>query len=164
MNEYFVPETIWPCWAYALKRVGKSDLLTAHWVHEEMPKLLSPYHSHGQIFTGDILVWRMHDAVTDFHPVGLTDGPPSSVLHSRCKYDYHAAVCEQLQDGGYIVSDMVPGVDESPVPFMIRFRKLSELSCPDFVLSFKEQNEYTTGESCAQSLLQELAQTPIREN
>lgn len=129
MEEVTIPELIWPCWAYALARVGKRGLLSSVWIHDVMPKILEKYNPDYPV-VGGIIVWKHKEPETVYMPVRiLEDG---RIISKKIAYDYHAAVYE----GEGYVTDMVK--DESgDIPFIIRMRELEQLSIPDYMIQFK---------------------------
>lgn len=118
-------ETIYPCWTYALRRIGRSDLLNMQWLDDKMPELLVPYK--GVAGQGDLAVWQNEEASSIHKPVVITK--TGMIISRRLKYNYHAAVCE----GNGLVSDMV-APDDADIPFEIRIRPLSEIRKPDFII------------------------------
>ncbi len=133
MDRIFIPETVWPCWAYALKRVGKSEYLTEQWIHNKMPKILEEFSSSKTIRKGDILVWKNNTPLHGSFPVGFID---ENIVWSKVKYDYHAAVYEGCVKDVLLVSDMVVNDGSDVIPFIIRIRPLDDISAPNFVLRY----------------------------
>lgn len=127
MKDVLIPETIWPCWAYAIRRIGANIRLSEKWVYEDMPKLLQKYNEDAQ--TGDILVWKGHKSEKEFLPCNITK--QGNIIYKYIKYDYHAAVYE----GDFLVSDMIVGIDKDwSIPFIIRMRNMEDLSRPNFII------------------------------
>lgn len=128
-------ETVYPCWAYALARVGKKDLLTWEWINKEMQnEYLDDYGKYKNgLFIGDILVWRnpKEEQGHFYCPVTISH----NIIWEKISYCYHACVFE----GNGLITDMVKTDGNFELPFIIRMRRLSDLSEPDFVIRFTEQ-------------------------
>lgn len=133
MNDVVIPALIYPCWAFALERVGKKDLFSLKWLEKDMPKLLIEYSTGFDYIpkSEDILVWKNMDknASEKFYaPVNLSDG---NIVSEAIQYECSVGVYE----GNGLVSDMV-AIDGNTIPFVIRMRKLAQLSQPDFYIRF----------------------------
>lgn len=133
MDKIFIPETVWPCWAYALKLIGKSEYLTAQWIHNKMPKILQEFTQSKTIQSGDILVWKNKEPYHRCFPVGFID---EKIIWSAVKYEYHAAVYEGCVNDVCLVSDMVVNDGADVIPFVIRMRPLNEITTPNFLLQY----------------------------
>lgn len=128
MEDVEIPELIYPCWAYALRRIGKADLFSLHWVHEVV-LTLETYNST-LVCKGDFVVWNTPsaDIQKDKYPVWIT--PDGDVLSKYVRYDVHVAVYE----GNNVVSDMSSFYGNC-LPFIIRKYCLNEVPCkPDKML------------------------------
>lgn len=126
-------ETVYPCWAYALTRVGKKDLLTWEWIKDIMPKDLLDYDRYkDDLWIGDILIWQNpKDEQGHFYcPVTINH----NIIWEKISYCYHACVFE----GECMITDMVKTDGNFDLPFIIRKRRLSDLSDPNFVMRFTE--------------------------
>lgn len=110
---------IYPCWAYALARTGRS--FTVEWLKHEMPSLQEDYNSMDACI-GDILIWHNHedDICRDNFPVCIQED--GVIIHEPVVYDSHVAVLE----GHGLISDMV-AVFNKTIPFIIRMRRLADL-------------------------------------
>lgn len=127
-------ETVYPCWAYALARVGKKDLLTWEWVKQEIEKeCFDPYEGYkDNLFIGDILIWKnpKEEQGHFYCSVTITD----NIIWEKISYSHHACVYE----GNGMITDMVKTDGNFDLPFIIRNRRLSDLNEPDFVIRFME--------------------------
>lgn len=134
-DKIFIPETVWPCWAYALKRIGKSECLTEDWIYNKMPTLLEKFKPTSTLRSGDLLVWKNRTPQCIASPVGFIG---ERLVWSIIKYEYHAGVYEGCIKDTLLVSDMVVNGGSDAIPFVIRMRLLSEISTPDFVLRYSD--------------------------
>lgn len=128
-------ETTYPCWAYALARVGKKGLLSLDWIAKKMPKILLDYEDiRDSPQIGDILIWGKpanDDSCLCYAPVKIVG---NEIIWEKIRYNYHVCVYE----GYNLVSDMVKTDSDFELPWIIRKRRLSDLSDPDFVIRFGE--------------------------
>lgn len=133
LSPVFLPELCFPCWAYALRRIGCGELLTPEWVYNIMPGHIQPLDRFPECGNeiGNILVWKTNEDDTvrtrDYYPVELTEN--GIVKWRFLAYDYHAAVYE----GNGVVSDYASTTDNL-LPFEVRFRNLSEIREPDGII------------------------------
>lgn len=121
-------ETVYPCWAYALARVGKSELFHEAWLKDKMPKLLQEYN--GVLQEGDILVWQLDEDKNNDHLYWPIEMGAGGVISRKVVYKYHVCVYE----GSGIVSDLA--AEDNLLPLIVRQRKLKELSDPDYMIRF----------------------------
>ncbi len=134
MNPVMMPELIWPCWAYAFRRVGyPTCILSQEWFKNELQKYLEQYNLD-YLEKDNILVWKNIKEEIMYEPVKInTDG---NIISMRISLSYHVGVYE----GNGIVSDMIaPPVGS--IPFVIRNRNLCDLHTPDFVITKLTQME-----------------------
>lgn len=150
MNDmmFMIPELIWPCWAYVLRRLRYGHLLSKEWMHDVMPGLLksaqdecvTPYSS------GTILVWKNRQPLRDHFPVSIPVPLGGAVIHQFIKYEYHAGIYEGKYPNTYgdagVVSDMVSPDGRLELPYIIRLRPLNQVLPPDFVLLPSDLVEY----------------------
>lgn len=130
MKDVMFLENIYPCWSYALARVGRKDDFSFDWLKYIMPKLLVPY-SNQNLLSGNLLVWKAHNPSIYYLPVHIEyDG---QIISEQIKYEHHVAVFE----GQGLCSDMVHGEGEFAIPFIIRMRKVTQLSNPDYIITFE---------------------------
>lgn len=130
MKDVLIIEHIYPCRSYALKRIGRDDLLTLDWLKNEFPKLLQKYKDDMELEVGDILVWKNANANNIYCPVSIQG---NEVIFEQIKYAYHCGVYE----GSGFVSDCV--LAEINLPLVIRKRKLNQLSRPDCYLRLEHE-------------------------
>lgn len=133
LREVSLLETVYPCWAYALARVGKKDLLSWEWINKEMQDCLDTYEKYkDDLLIGDILIWRnpKEEQGHFYCPVTIA----YDITWEKISYCYHACVFE----GNGLITDMVKTDGNFDLPFIIRKRRLSDLSEPDFVIRFSE--------------------------
>lgn len=128
-------ETVYPCWAYALARIGKSDLFTWKWINEEMPDLLKKFDYYpndlSNLKVGDLLVWKN----TDKNTAGVFYSPVSITQYGHItweKINYKSHVC--VWEGNGFVSDMLKTDGNFDLPFIIRRRMLEDLSIPNYMI------------------------------
>lgn len=134
MNDVCLLETIYPCWAYALARVGHRDLLTLEWIEKDMQGLLNDYRDNilPELKSGDILVWNNVNPEKIYSPVNIQN---NEIIFEKIFYNYHVCVYE----GSGLVTDLVEPDGNAILPFIIRKRKLAQLSRPDFFIRFEEE-------------------------
>ena len=123
-----LPECIWPCWTYALARIGKRTLLSPEWISETMPKHLrkigdgTPYTAWQK--PGTILVWSTTNSPNErssfWEPVEML--PNGTPICRKVRYEYHAGVYE----GSGLVSDMVTPTGGAELPLIIRQCKIED--------------------------------------
>lgn len=127
-------EAVYPCWAYALNRTNRECLFTKAWIEKEMPRLLQPYENYAnKLQESDFIVWDAKERKTFNCPVFITfDG---HIITEKIKYLNHVCVYE----GNGFVTDMVKSDVNFAIPFIIRKRRLEELSTPDYVIRFESK-------------------------
>lgn len=128
LQDVLILETVYPCWAYALTRIGKSELFTPDWLKNDMLRLLQKLKNQ-TLSKGTLLVWKNHNCERIYSPVSIEG---NEIISEEINYAYHAGVYE----GGGLVSDMVKTDGDFDLPFIIRKRKLEQLSPPEYFLRF----------------------------
>lgn len=127
MNEVLIPELIYPCWAYALRRIGKGKVLSLDWVKNTMPDLLNPCGDDAYGFDkGTILVWEHERGRPDIEPVKMLKS--GNILWLPIEYNYHAGVYE----GDGVVSDCAEHPGDFILPFIFRNRIIGDWRKPDY--------------------------------
>lgn len=119
---------IYPCWYYALSRIGKKSLFSERWLREEMPEMCS--RDAAVLEEGDLLIWDAppEEVTNASHPVYIQSN--GQIINKPVIYNCHVGVYE----GHGLVSDMVAAWDQT-LPFVIRMRDLADFKRgPDRIL------------------------------
>lgn len=120
-------ETTYPCWAYALARTGKSNLLTLDWI-KNVDRILQVYDPKKDALSiGDILVWKSDKNGSFYAPISVIG---ADIIWNKIAYAHHVGVYEGLG----LVTDMVKTDVNFDLPFIIRKRRLEDLSNPDYFI------------------------------
>lgn len=110
----------------------KPSIPVGHMRLPVLEKMICGYDHYAYgLHKGDLLVWKNKESENCYCPISITE---DGIIWEKLEYAYHVCVYE----GACIISDMVKIDGNFELPFIIRKRKLIDLSNPDFVIRFED--------------------------